>query len=640
MISSKFKWLFLFTLLIIVVLNLYLLRSYFGYGLVNEDWQYIVAYKIVNLDILSKYFYFWREVGPRGGYYIFYLGLIDQIFPKNYELIQIINFSLKIIATISLFPVIWVITKDKILAFLSVLFFGISFSAAGLLTYAATGVEYLGIIFINLLVVSYYYFWKTRKVKYFLFSFLFLNASLLTAYLRSLPIFLIIVIFEVLMIKNKKTLLKDSLIRMLILILPSLIMFIGISRQISNATQGSLYDTSRLTDIFLLKNWYHFISPISGIGFQFISTKDIQLFGSWDLIHFSSFIKYIFPRIFLLLSFLSILIIRLIAPKHKSYFFLLIFLDGVFLLLLFGLITSFRFLFPTMLPSYDFGSQLVAFFAAIIGSFVLSTSLVSGLVWLKEKRNNISLFLVFISPLLSFLFILFPWVYAGIHFTFEGGIHRYLAVPALGISIFLAALVNLGIKNKSKWKIVDCVFMILVIVFCFVTAQKELSYYFDIYRSLGVDIKAQRYIQDKFYNTFIKDKDNLLIYFEQDTKPTANTLYWERALEFGHLPDWVYLDKYYQSASNESLKNCVAIVPDYDRLEKSVRVVKNDLEFSLVTLCKEDLNKNLAGNYIGISNRVFKESEFLAFTIKDGKIINISETILNRLKMKLAKANN
>lgn len=417
---------------------------------------------------------------------------------------------------------------------------------------------------------------------------------------------------------------------MLVLVIPSFVMFVGVSRQISSATRGSLYDATGIASVLLPKNWYHFINPFSGIGFQLVSLKTIQLFGTWDLVNFGSYIKYLFPKVFIILSLLSIFIVRLITNKPNKYFFLLLGLEGIFLLLLFGLMTSF--LFPNAKPFYDFGSQLVAFFAGIVGSFVLSVSLVTGLVWWREQRKNFSLFFVFICPIISLLFILFPWVYASMHFTFEGGIHRYLAVPAVGMSIFLAALVNLGIRSKNKLKLIDYIFVVFIFVYFLITAQKELSNYFDTYKSLGVNTKAQGDIQEKFYNTFIKDKGNLLVYFEPNTKPDANTLYWQTALEFGHLPDWSYLDKYYELGSSQIVKDCVAVVPDYDRLEKSVRISKGKLEFSLVTLCKEDLTKNLAGNYVGISTRTFREDQFFAFTVKDGKIIAVTDDIIRKLK--------
>ena len=269
-----------FLVLEVFFINYFLLQDFFGYGLTNEDIPYLRDYKswyqITDSSYLIKVYKTWIHAGPNWAHQILYVGAVDDLFPYNWELTQKLNFIWKSLAALSLFPFLWILTKRKLIAILATLMYSILPSANGSLTINCTGTEYLGVIFLNLFIFSYYYLIKNQKsIKLLILSFILLYISIFAAPVRMIPILALLAITEIILAISGISKFKIALFRIIIYLLPFYLLF----RLIDPGTlsRGSLYD-NLLKDL-LAGNWQLLITPLAGLGFMLMSTSSVYSFG-------------------------------------------------------------------------------------------------------------------------------------------------------------------------------------------------------------------------------------------------------------------------------------------------------------------------------------------------------------------------
>jgi len=160
---------------------------------------------------------------------------------------------------------------------------------------------------------------------------------------------------------------------------------------------------------------------------------------------------------------------------------------------------------------------------------VLSISFVSGLEWFSSGKKNLTLFLVFISPLFTLFVITYSWILLAKHFTFDERVHKYLSVSAIGISVFLATLVSAGIRGSGNTflskRLVFLISAIFIIIYTFLTSKQILNNYFIHYKSLGINTDQIK-VQDNFYDKYVKGKNYMFIYFEPRSQNPLDTYWW------------------------------------------------------------------------------------------------------------------
>lgn len=630
------KWLLCILLVsCIVILNLVLLREYFGYGMVTIDWTYLIPFKRAVGSLFQKIVEIWISVGPRGSYYSIYLGILDSISPHNYEMIIRISVLWKILAGVSLFPAIWVLTRDKTIAFLSAVFFAISYSASGFLVQTSMSVEYIGIVFINLLTIAYFYFLKTNKLKYFILSFFCLYIALSIAYLRVFPIIFIVAGIEILRVWKKRITLFQGIIHIMIFVVPAFLMDY-ITNPVETMNRISIYDST--IKPLLSGNLFLLTTPLSGIGLQLVGPGLEHLLQNGHLITTGSYPRFVFPRVILLIIFVTLVIAKLISKEVKKFVVLTLILESIFLLILYVVMRFHFHLLPQDILPRDLGSWESVYFGAIVGSLVLSTSFVSGLEWFRSGKKNLTLFLVFISPLFTLFIITYSWILLAKHFTFDERVHKYLSVSALGISVFLASLVSAGIKGSrsallSK-RLVPLISAVFIVVYVFLTSQRVLDNFFIHYKSLGINtdqIKAQ----DSFYDKYVKGKNYMFVYFEPRSQNPLDT-YWQGVLMPDYFGDWAILRKYYSSDPNDRKSWCYSPSPgSFEELKKEVVFSNQDIKFESIARCGKDAMRAPINPIDDVQKWVFSKDEFFAFTIKNGEIIDITQEVLNKLRADL-----
>lgn len=132
----------LILVLLITIFQFILLKPIIGQGLTNEDYAGLFAARLYKNSIVSDPVNTWLKIGPHNASHFFYLGFLDLLFGENYNMYLITGIFLKMLATFSLYPLILVVFKNRILAFLGTLIYGLSFASAGALALYSVSDEY------------------------------------------------------------------------------------------------------------------------------------------------------------------------------------------------------------------------------------------------------------------------------------------------------------------------------------------------------------------------------------------------------------------------------------------------------------------------------------------------------------------
>lgn len=257
---------FIFLIVIVVLIHIFLLKPVLSTGFESDDWTAILYIKTNPANIFEQFFNLWTKVGTHhAGQYI-YIGTLFNNLGFNYPSYNNVNIILKILATLTIFPLVLLIFKNRTLAFLTTIIHSISYSSTGALTYMLQGVFYLGIIFMNIFFIFYY--WAVNKNSKFciLVASLSLALSYVLAAGRIYPIFALILIIETFLLFRfgMKTLFM-SIVRVISFLTPIFILLLIGSRNIPYVD----LQTTPLQSV-INGNLYLLLLPLSGLGYLFL----------------------------------------------------------------------------------------------------------------------------------------------------------------------------------------------------------------------------------------------------------------------------------------------------------------------------------------------------------------------------------
>lgn len=219
---------FVFLILSVSLLQYFLLRP-FEIGFTPDDWSFVFWYKSLGDNPLSKLPQAWQERGPYTTFFLYYLGGLVDIWGINYQAIGLTNITIKVLATVSIFPMVLIVFKNRLLAFISVLLYAISYSAVGSLEFAVKGGDYLSIFFMNIFLISYYLLVKKGlKTRWLPISCILLTLTLISSTIRSYPLLILVPLIEIFIWTQERTQIraKIGLSRLFLLYLPFILAFI------------------------------------------------------------------------------------------------------------------------------------------------------------------------------------------------------------------------------------------------------------------------------------------------------------------------------------------------------------------------------------------------------------------------------
>src|SRR3989344_4718673 len=444
-----------------------------------------------------------------------------MIFKDNFKAYVFVGIGLKVLVTLSLYFPIYLIFKNKFLAFFTTLFYGLSHSSTGSLILFVNGGEYLSIFFLSIFTVAYVLLKRGFIHPLLFISSLFLFIPFLISPIRLFPVLFILILLEISFLIRRKSNFRMFIMRLVVFLLPIIFAFLIIKGKFE-ANYTSL-DFFRL---ILRGNWHFTLIPFAGLGHMLVSPTILNFIWriNQNIVgNLRTYLEFIStgPGIIFVIStiFLSIFI----SKKPLKFFIKTSFFNILGILLVF--VASWRYLYipseyavkPGISEFLEIQYILLFTVYAVSLSFAISTDK-DGII-----SKKIFTFVPLIGISFSLLLLIWTWIFIKYHFYYESGVHRYLTVPAIGVSLFYSGIWYLIYDSSRKGfrKILVRIILVIFVLFFVVNSFVEIRENFNGIKKAGTNQKMEKIMQDELIAKIPKDKlnGNLLIYI--DTESTS-----------------------------------------------------------------------------------------------------------------------
>lgn len=618
-ISRKDLFIIIFLIFIVSLSQFILAAKHLEMGFFTDDWQFLSIYRAYVTNPFSDILQAWKQIGSHNFGYVYYGGILYNFFGLDYTAYRLTNQILKIIATLSLYPLIFYISKRKLLAFLSTFIYAVHYSSFGLLDGPTRGGDYIAIPLMNLFLLVYFYISEKKASNTFLLLGLavWLFATILIGPTRLFPLLILVPFIEIINFVRYRTVsqIKISSKRLAVLYFPFLPLFLFSPESISVQLRYCI----GLFEKLRVGNWQLFLTPFAALGSTYIPKELWFLFSNPFYDNFSSYLSFLlFGPMFLYFIFFSF-IGFFISRKPLKFIIRSLILNFAVGVAVFLIVHNWLFLDQTTRTPVDPGTFLIP---ALIGLFVITTSISLFIEWKESKTRNSSLPFLFLAPIFSLIFIFFTWMFADINSIFMG-VHGYLTIPAIGTSIVLAAIVVLiyekvrSAKIFGRNQIIPIIIVIIILGIFFKISAVSLDEFFSHWLNNGLRLSDQQRIMDQFWKEIgISRKfnqDNLpLVYL--DTEKTkyedgafyAETIIWRIATLF---------DLKYKDYKEGRFSLCTVMILGKNEFDKYVSV--------------GDDGKSIISNKCG--EIIYKPENFFAFSLEDRNLIPNRLQILKNL---------
>lgn len=447
---------FIILIPVIFFLESKLLAPHLKYGFADVDWGFLYSYKQLGKAPLLKIPQIWKEWGVYT-YQAYYMGVVEHFFPiDNFNFIgihQVTNFF-KFLSAIMLFPLFYVLTGKKLLSAITTLLYAVAYPAIGPIYAAAVSGNYPAIAVMNLFLTFYIYMVKNTKigllwlgtVTFLFFLTLFLSTE------RMYPLIPLLILGELFWAWSQKfsrLQVKASIIRASISFSPVIILaLLNILGMTSPSAGPSFFlgNTYNLFQKISQGNWSLMLYPLISVGSLFLPREYWWLFGSvrGSMESFSSFWEFFLGPL-LAFIFLISLLSHFISKKRARFLWLNVLFATILGSMVFLLSTHHLSIDPSLRIHWD----PVFLNSAIMAVFVLSVAVSCLIGYVTSGKKEIYALYLFTGISVAFLFIFLTWMAADNHLIFEG-VHRYLAIPAIGSSFVIASLITLGYEKIHR----------------------------------------------------------------------------------------------------------------------------------------------------------------------------------------------
>lgn len=450
----KFKPVLLIFLLlvpIVTILQYLVLKPHLKYGFADVDWMFLLDFKQLSLlyhDPLSYLINGWKKWGVYT-YQIYYIGLIEQFFGLNYQVFQIVTLIFKVITTLSIFPVIYLITKSKLAAFLTTVIYAVAYSSVGVMYTVVTSGLFVAIPVMNWFFIWYFYLITKGKNRIWeiLIGVLLFSITLLLATERMYPLVPAVLLIEFFWwFKNgyPRTILFRGLKRLSGFLILFLAVFLY-NPSIFTPVSGNIEVTLQK---FMLGNWQVILSPIISLGSLFVPKDYWPIFGVPNINGIFAYIGFLLSGPMVIFSFLSIALSIFLSRKKIKFVLSTLIFFLISALSVYILSTHHLAIPNSVRMHFDFGYII----PALVGSYIISFTLVLFTEWLDGGKKDILLISIVGGITLSLLFIIITWIVADWILVFFG-VHRYLTIPAIGSSLLIAGLMTTAFYKLKAIKI-------------------------------------------------------------------------------------------------------------------------------------------------------------------------------------------
>ncbi|MBI3103880.1 hypothetical protein HYZ05_02985 [Candidatus Daviesbacteria bacterium] len=618
---KKLLFIFLVLAVIVIFLQVFLLNLVLGIGFKPDDWILLFSYKALGADPLSKIAQVWHERGAYTAYQVYYLGLLENLVGFNYRLFQITSLTFKILATLSLFPLVMIIFKSKKLAFFTTILYAISHATIGSFEFAVKGSDYLAIFWMCIFLTVYALIIRRNSINpiWLILSLFLLILALTFSPIRIYPILVLPVLVELfLLIRNQKLIsFRKNIIRLFVLYLPFIFLIIYSPSSILGYVQSPFGIYKKVIE----GNWHLVLSPFSGIGFTFI-TNDLwgRLFGSVSLDSIKEYIFFLLGGPTVIFGILT-LTVAFVKSKKPLPFFLSVFSINLILEIAVFFIATYSQSLPKeqALP-YD----PPGIYSALFGIYILVLGGVIFIEWLKSGKNEKLLLAFWTGPLFLLVFVFGTWALAPFGTNFSSTSY-YLVVSAIGSSLltaaFLASLLNKIVQIKKRvFRIIFLPVVPIFLISIFFMSSMAINARLKDLLLNGRSAEGQVLIQERFKNR-IKGLDlskPALFYFDTSDIEGQGPFYSEGFLIA--FPFWMHFE------DNKLRDGCFEILYFNEHRQLLPYIMEQNGRRGLFyrSLCVEKGN-------VSHKDILYEPENFFAFKLKNKDFIDIRDGILKEL---------
>lgn len=528
MILINFKKHFLFFLLIpiVIISQIYLLAPDLKIGLDDFDNGILYDFRQVRDKYPNNFIFLTNSYKLWGTYshQYYYIGLLNYFFGTNFEQYHLIAHSFKIIATISLYFLFFFLSGSSLAAFLGAILFSVLPSSMGSLYGIISGNDYPAMSTLIFFLWIYLYLIKKNiaTFKWLLGMLIFFLGSLLVSPERTLPIIILVLIFEAIWIlgNHSKAAILIAIKRVATLMFP---IFLFLILRPPTGSVGSV-NTLSVNIGSLLRGLYagrldYLLNPFISFSSTFLPNKYWSFIG---LVQTDNLVEYIMRLLTLpvVTVFIPTLFIAAFLSKKPLKFTL-----SVFIITMFGGIFSY---FGAL------GHQGALINQAVAGYYILGLA-VGFLMEYLENKNNLY-FGLFFGPFIGFIFVLTMWLTSGNMDPFIG-IHRYLTISSLFSCLFIGniiVLLYLKINRGQVFLKLLALLPFLILIQIIRLNLNEIKDYYDYSFAIGYGYEDQtrmRQLLFPYYQNLSLDSPRI-IYVDVHTD-AINTQYYSNTIYAG-----------------------------------------------------------------------------------------------------------
>lgn len=597
----KKHYLFFILTPILIYVQLELLKPQLKFGFSDIDWGFLNIYKQLNWQhssIIDKFIQNWGVYAHQ----TYYIGIQEEFFGLNFEYYQITTQVFKILGIIAAYPLFLIITGNIPASIVSMVLFAFAYPAVATIHTVVTSSDYIAILFMNLF-FWFYIFLVQHNIKKWHFLTIGSVLFLLTLFLsteRMYPTIVWLILIEVFLAffhKFSKVYSRVALKRIAIFFSPMAAVFLIKAMGFIDFLNSN---GGRLIKDILSGNLSHFIRPFVSMGSMIVPQSFWKYFGEPTINSFSEYMHFFRTGPLTAFIIMTMVLCFIFERSIKFIFQILI------------IVISFSILTFILISNQNINFDITFTTPALIGEYMVVFGLVSFVHWYKYQQREKLLIGIFAGFILAFIYILMTWIASDIYLV-PFGVHRYLAVPALLNCLAFGSVLALMAKKlmfTNRFKVfVFIPFLILVPIILIWSSQITNFLQGELKNGFGASDK--QLMKDQLLNFLgnMNGDERSLFYFDFNDDQD-NHYYYDNTI-LGGFSAWMMWDP------RINFRDKLAPVAIWSKFDQLV-VAKTQ---------KDDIAGFL------INDHFYSLQNFYAFKLKDKKVFDIKERILNQLDM-------
>lgn len=597
----KKHYLFFILTPILIYVQLELLKPQLKFGFSDIDWGFLNIYKQLNWQnssVIDKFIQNWGVYAHQ----TYYIGIQEEFFGLNFESYQITTQVFRILGIIATYPVFLIITGNIPASLVSMVLFAFAYPAVATTHTVITSSDYLAILFMNLF-FWFYVFLIQHNIKKWYFLTVGSALFLLTLFLsteRMYPIIAWLMVVEIFLLvfhKFSRAYSRVAIKRIFIFFSPMAAIFLIKAGGFLNFLSSN---GGQLVRDILSGNLSHFIRPFVSMGSMIVPQSFWKYFGEPTINSFSDYMQF-FRSGPLTAFVIMTMVLCFTFERSKKFIFQILVIVIPFSILTFILINTQRNNFDVLLIT-----------PALIGEYMVVFGLVSFIHWFRYQQREKLLVGISVSLTLAFTYILMTWIAADIYLI-PAGVHRYLTVPALLTCLAFGSVLALMAKKlmfTNRFRVFAFIPFLILVPVIFVWSNQITNFLQGELKN-GFGAADKQLMKDQLLNFLgnMSNDERSLFYFDFNDDQD-NHYYYDNTI-LGGFSAWMMWDP---RINFRDKLTPVAIWSKFDQL--------------VVAKTQKDGKAGFL-----IIDHFYSLQNFYAFKLKDKKIFDIKEQILDQLDM-------